>query len=362
MGEEEASPVEESDDAPPTSLEAPAGEIQPAAAGMLQSRTIFSSIGSQLRQRREILGLTLEEIERQTHVRRHYLQGLEAGEYDNLPSSVQARGMLSNYAHFLDLDVEALLLRFAEGLQTQRLERQPKLEEPIRPVSARFAIKNIFAKVKLPATITRYLTTDVIVGVGLVLVLLLFAIWGTSRIINLRSSATPISTAPSIVDVLLSTSVAINGTPTLESAAGTLPNNLSPAGETPVITASASGNGAVQVVVIAKEQAWVRVTVDGKVEFEGRIIAGTAYPFDGNNQIEVLTGNGIALDILYNQNDLGPMGNFGEVVDRIYTATTILNPTATFTPSPTITPTPTVTLRPSPTPRPSRTPRNTPTP
>ena len=61
-----------------------------------------------------------------------YLQALEAGEFDHLPSSVQARGMLNNYAHFLDLDVDALLLTFAEGLQTQRLRAttQTRMNQP----------------------------------------------------------------------------------------------------------------------------------------------------------------------------------------------------------------------------------------
>jgi hypothetical protein len=102
--------------------------------------------------------------------------------------------------------------------------------------------------------------------------------------------------------------------------------------------------------------------VDGKVQFEGRVTAGTAYPYDGNAQIEVLTGNGRAITILFNQNNLGPMGNFGEVVDHIYTANAILNTTATFTPTPSITPTPTITLRPTATMRLSNTPRPSPTP
>jgi transcriptional regulator with XRE-family HTH domain len=90
----------------------------------LPSQAIFTTIGLTLRQRREGLSLTLDEIERHTHVRKHYLQALEAGEFTGLPSSVQARGMLSNYAHFLNLDVDTILFTFAEGLQTQRLERQ----------------------------------------------------------------------------------------------------------------------------------------------------------------------------------------------------------------------------------------------
>jgi hypothetical protein len=106
----------------------------------------------------------------------------------------------------------------------------------------------------------------------------------------------------------------------------------------------------VQVVVVALGQAYLRVTVDGKTQFDGRISDGTAYSFSGNNQIEVLTGNGAGVGILFNQGNLGPMGRFGEVVDRIFTANAILNPTATNTPTQTITLTPTITPKESSTP------------
>jgi hypothetical protein len=198
----------------------------------------------------------------------------------------------------------------------------------------------------------------------LVIILLTFSIWGTSRIINLRSGSTPQPTAPSILNVLVSSSSPVAVTETLTPTTTEIgADTVSPAaGETLVQTLPAAGHGPVQVVIIAQEEAWVRVTVDGKVQFEGRTTTGTAYPFDGNTQIEVLTGNGRAINILYNQNNLGPMGAFGEVVDHIYTVNAILNPTATFTPTPTITPNPTATLRPSATPRRSPTPRFSPTP
>ena len=346
--EEQAAALEETPALPPEAL---------------PSETIFFDIGKTLLQRRERLSLALDEIEHHTHVRKHYLQALEGGRFDLLPSSVQARGMLNNYARFLDLNVDALLLTFAEGLQTQRLERQLKSDEKTqRPASKiPFKISPPF-KIKIPTTIRRFLSVDLFVGGGLVLLLLVFAIWGTSRIVNLRADSTPQPTAPSISNILVSSlqEVTIPPSPT------TTGNESSPvtpvAGETLVLTLPAAGHGPVQVVVVAQEQAWIRVTVDGKVKFEGRVTPGTAYPFDGNIQIEVLTGNGRAISILYNQNNLGPMGNFGEVVDHIYTTNAILNPTATFTPTPSITPIPTATLRPSVTPHSSPTLRISPTP
>ncbi len=344
-------PEEESEaESEPAAPEQPA---ETAPAETVQSQVIFVSIGETLHQRRESLSLTLEEIERHTHVRRHYLQALEAGQFDQLPSSVQARGMLNNYARFLDMDVDDILLRFADALQAQRVERQPKPEETPQP-KAKFPLK-----VKLPPSLQRYLSMDILIGGGLVILLVIFAFWGTSRIIKLRAATTPQPTAPSISEILAGTPVQALPTPSATSGTAVV---IPEAGTAVAVTLPAAGTGAVQVVVVAKQQAWIRVTVDGKVEFEGRVEAGAAYAYDGDTQIEVLTGDGSAIRILYNQSDLGPMGNFGEVVDRIYTANAILNPTPTFTMTPTITQTPTVTPRPSATPRPSSTPRVSPTP
>jgi cytoskeletal protein RodZ len=319
------------------------------------SQSIFLAIGAELRQRRESLSLTLDEVERHTHVRKHYLQALEAGDFDHLPTSVQARGMLNNYAHFLDLQLDAILLRFAEGLQAQRLERQPQdLESSNRtpghqkPLRARF-------EHSVPPSIRRFLSFDLIFGGGLILLLLFFAIWGTSQVIGLRAVPKTEANAPSISDVLLVSPEPGSGT----SAAPQTSELITPGTANVPITAVAYPTlipGHVQVIVIGLERAWVRVTVDGKIELEGRILAGSAYPFDGSERIEVLTGKGSAVRIIYNQTNLGVMGTIGEVVDLIYTPKNVLKPTPTPLPTPTATPrvTPTATRTP--------TPRYTPTP
>jgi hypothetical protein len=270
--------------------------------------------------------------------------------------------MLSNYAHFLNLDVDATLLTFANGLQTMLFERQANVAEESEKSSAKISIINRLPfKIKIPASIRRYISVDIIVGGGLVVLLLTFAIWGTSRIINMSTGSTPQPTVPPMLNFILYTLEPLSSTPEPTTTGNGTTTGIALAVETFAGTLPAAGNGPVQVVVIAQNSAFVRVTVDGKVEFDGRVTAGTAYPYDGNLQIEVLTGNGRAISILFNQNNLGPMGDFGQVVDRIYTANAILNPTATFTPTPSITPTPTVTLKPTSTPRPSATQRGNPT-
>lgn len=120
---------------PPTAAATPA---EPALnqAALKHSGEIFVEVGNQLRNQRELLGLSLEDVERHTHLRQHYLRALEAGDLNGLPSPVQGRGMLDNYASFLGMNSETLLLLFAEGLQAQLDARRgadsaPAKSEPV---------------------------------------------------------------------------------------------------------------------------------------------------------------------------------------------------------------------------------------
>jgi hypothetical protein len=215
-------------------------------------------------------------------------------------------------------------------------------------------------RLQLPPVLRRYLSTDLLVGGGLIIFLVIFAVWGTGRVIGLAAVQTQEPTAPSISDILI-TNPGATATPTPTLYAGQTVGGIpASGGSTPVIVIPTGGQGPVQIVLAALSSTWVRVSVDGKTKFEGRLVPGSAYPYDGNSQIEVLTGNGAAVSVTYNQNNLGPMGTFGQVVNRIYTVNGILNPTPTFTPTSTITPIPSASPRPSATPRNSPTPRRTP--
>jgi len=117
----------------------------------------------------------------------------------------------------------------------------------------------------------------------------------------------------------------------------------------------------IQLYLVARERAWVQVIVDGEVELEGRVVPGSAYLFNGAERVELVTGNGAALQVFLNRQDLGPLGIFGEVVQRVFTlegmqtATPAVPPTST----PSLTPTMTVTGT-LPTPTPSQTPTSEP--
>ncbi len=321
-----------------------------------KSADIFAEIGQQLRKRREMLSLTREEVERHTRVRAQFLKSLEEGALEDLPSLVQTRGILANYAGFLDLDVDIILLRFADGLQAMHRERQGE-----RPVRKR---GTMMVNTSLP--FWRVLvTTDLLFGGGMAIMLVIFAIWGISFVVSIQSSVRPQATPPSIADVLGS---GTPGTPSLQDVTlipaqntplAAVPQDATATIESPTLGANIN----VQLILSATERTYLRVTVDGKVKFDGRVEPGSAYPFDAEKQIDVLVGNASALTVTFNGKVLGLMGSFGEVIDRVYTAQGIATPTGTplptFTPTPDVTPTSSPTSTSTHTPTPSSTPTPT---
>lgn len=94
--------------------------------------------GQLLREARETRLLSIQEVAEELHLTRHYIQALEADQYDKLPGEVFARGYTRSYARLLDLDPEHLLElhdRFGE----RRLARK---EEAIKRHARRRMDKN----------------------------------------------------------------------------------------------------------------------------------------------------------------------------------------------------------------------------
>ena len=69
-------------------------------------------VGEALQERREELGLDLDEIGAMLRIKPAYLAGLEQGRLQDLPGPTYAIGFIRAYADFLGLDTEAILARF----------------------------------------------------------------------------------------------------------------------------------------------------------------------------------------------------------------------------------------------------------
>ena len=77
-------------------------------------------IGSALRRAREGLGLSFEEAEEATKIRRDFLRGLERDDHDGLPEAVYVRGFVKTYADYLGLDGGAMSRALKDGETPRR--------------------------------------------------------------------------------------------------------------------------------------------------------------------------------------------------------------------------------------------------
>jgi cytoskeletal protein RodZ len=71
--------------------------------------------GETLRQARAYKGVTLKEAEQATRINRHHLAALEDENFAALPPLIYQRGIVRNYAAFLDLDPNKVLTMFEDA-------------------------------------------------------------------------------------------------------------------------------------------------------------------------------------------------------------------------------------------------------
>jgi transcriptional regulator with XRE-family HTH domain len=296
----------------------------------------MASIGANLRQRREQLGLTLEEAERVTRIRGLYLQALERDDLEALPSSIQARGFLKNYADYLGLPTEQVLRQYTD--QTGPRKTIPILRaSTTRPPPA-----------APPRSIRRrWFSMDLVVAAVISLGTLALLVWGGGRLMaSLRARTEQAQEVSAFLISTITPSATLTLTPAVEVAVplGTLEPEA-----TATLPPLPLPSGRVSLRLIAQQRAWLRVLVDGRQQFQGRVVAGDVLDYTADRVIEVSTGNAAALRVSWNGQDAGVLGALDEVVTRLWTSVAVLTPTPTVTVTPTASPPPSSTPPASPT-------------
>lgn len=262
-------------------------------------------LGLWLRRTREARKLTLDEVEQALRIRRRYLQALEVGDFNALPGEIQARGFLRNYARFLGLPVEEAMARYEAEVQGRPMQPQPRstagdtqdavLKRPtVFPPppgeSEEVAASRPAATNRLLPILLTTMAVFLVITVGGFIYLQFF---------NKPAAATPTTPPPK---ALAATSVA-----------ATMP--LSSTAFRP------SADGTVAVRLEPQEHAWVRITADASVVFEGIAAPGQTLQFAARESLTVATGNGGAFHLYVNNDDWGALGAEGQVVRRGWSPT-----------------------------------------
>jgi cytoskeletal protein RodZ len=97
----------------------------------------MARLGETLRAQREKKGITLEQAASDTRIREKFLKALEDSDYQTLPGTVYTKGFLRNYAEYLELPTEELVVQFHQERDQPEVPRSFK---PMNPIMRRSLI------------------------------------------------------------------------------------------------------------------------------------------------------------------------------------------------------------------------------
>jgi cytoskeletal protein RodZ len=293
----------------------------------------MSELGRRLAEARTAKGLSLADVESITRIRQKWLEALESGEYSRLPRGAVARGFLRTYAAYLGLDVQAVLNLYTD--ESGDAGDGVFVAEPGKPRLVDYRPLEVELIDDRPDN--RWVAW--LVAVVVVAALAASAWWFLSRnpgwnpLAALAPSAAPTATATHTATrwVVTATPRATVTLPVPEATTGAevipaatsdilpLPTPTVPATSAPTPRPTATPEvvgSAIMVELRALQRSWVRVTVDGALAEEGFLAADDVRVWEGNQSILIRTGNGGGVNLTLNGEDLGPMGNVGQVIER----------------------------------------------
>lgn len=83
----------------------------------------MTKAGEKLKEKRLEKGLTLEDVSKSTKIKSEFLEFIENGSYEKLPSVSYAQGFVRNYARFLGLNEKEIMAIFRREFEGEKLYR-----------------------------------------------------------------------------------------------------------------------------------------------------------------------------------------------------------------------------------------------
>lgn len=319
----------------------------------------MKEIGQLLKDKRESLKISLEEVAVSTKISVKILQALEEGDLNKLPAKPFVRGFIQSYSKFLGLDVKEILEKFQQAVgttnpkaeivlpETENLEKQ--LPGSGRSIITGIAIVVVIIAIIVIQRIIAQREEEMRTGE-------IQAITGNDAPLEIKpqgspaaesspgaspspeaspspspvlaatasASATPAPTPAATPTATLKPTATPTPTPTPKPTATPKPTST-PAAATPAATAAAvpapaaTTPGAPQEIIVeALDHVTIKVTIDEKPAQEFTMNADQIQTFKAKNRIRIYTPNGGAVSIIQNGNELGVPGNLGQPKLMVY--------------------------------------------
>ncbi len=236
-------------------------------------REQLSELGTLLRSARQQQAQSLEVMAEKTLIRPSLLTAIEQGDLDGLPEPVYIRGLLRRYGDALNLDGETLASQFFTPPRIQRTSWKETPAAQLRPLHL----------------------------YGAYFVLLVAAISGLSYV--LRQTAPEVTVLPPL-----------NPLEGVEAPSNPGTNNT-PA---PPAAEPEDPQAPVKVKMTLTAQSWLRITSDGRTEFEGILQPGDTRLWTADQALTIRAGNAGAVMVSHNDKQAEALGQPGMVREITY--------------------------------------------
>ncbi|XWK91036.1 MAG: RodZ domain-containing protein [Phormidium sp.] len=283
-------------------------------------------IGSYLRRLRKEQSISLDEVAANTYIRASLLKALEEGKQESLPEPVYIQGFIRRYADFLDLDGNALAMTFPIELPPINLSDQlldaeviggkkynanndaERAKEDSATTTEKFSLPSLPEEFSIPSIpYLPYILSVTLIAVAGILYLLNRPQTSPSVVQNKPS---PTVEQKQVENTLAPVTPKSN--PDSSTSSTPSPTPAQPVAATPENTAP---NTPIQVSAQFQDDSWMRITVDGKVEFEGIISKGTQQSWSAKERIVIRSGNAGGVLVSVNNQEAKVLGETGQVAE-----------------------------------------------
>ena len=272
-------------------------------------------LGDLLRETREQKNLSLDDVEKGTNIRKLYIKSIEEGNYEKLPGEVFLKGFIKTYGKFLGLDSQKLIEQYKQekntpnpaeeiNIETKKEEVAPSPTEENKQQEKNSSTKilniqqkkeNNIPKIDSFSANQEYLQShknNSKRNILLVVAILIVIIGAVVVFISSQGSSDTKTTT------------------TTETVTVTENQAKEPA---PIVSGA-------EVKAVFNEDCWTEVKVDGKVVLSETVKKGNTLTWKGDKQVDVTVGNAGAVDVTFNNQPAGKLGDIGAVVSKSFVA------------------------------------------
>lgn len=236
----------------------------------------MDNVSKMLKEARLAKGLSLEEAEAATSIRKLYLDAVEEGEFDKIPGDVFTKGIIRTYGNFLGLNGPDLVNIYKA--QNSGLTKEAVAPKPIRMVEK----ISISPQIKPEKVSSGNLLSYIVV-----LVLVIVVAGGIAWFMNTDSSQNMMPEPAAVEN-------------SIQDEEKNAPK--------PVY------NGVNLDLKCVNDRCWMEVNADGEIVFSGIMEVGQQQHFEAKENINVHYGNIGAMEITVNGETLPKDPEVGSVV------------------------------------------------